>query len=172
MKKLIIAASFASCVFFAKAQNHTLVLKSGEKMNGTVQQVKDGSVSFLFKGNTMNFKVDEVNAIFFSEAQPELKTETVVAKDAGMRGVKYEMAGRTLVKQPKIDNLTMEKGVVVVEITIDKYGHVTKANPGAEGTTTTSNYLLTKGKQAAESVAFDNCPKCPLESKGTITLTF
>ena len=171
MKKLIIAAGLVCATFFVNAQN-TLVLKSGEKMSGTVQSVKDGSVSFLFKGNPMTFKVEDVSAIFFTESQPELKTETATAKDAGMRGVKYEMPGRTLVKPPKIDNLTMEKGVVVVEITIDKYGHVTKASPGAEGTTTMSNYLLTKAKQAAESVAFDNCAKCPLETKGTITLNF
>lgn len=171
MKKLILAVGLVCAAFFVNAQN-TLVLKSGEKMSGTVQSVKDGSVNFLFKGNPMTFKVEDVSAIFFTESQPELKTETAPAKDAGMRGVKYEMPGRTLVKPPKIDNLTMEKGVVVVEITIDKYGHVTKASPGAEGTTTTSNYLLTKAKQAAESVAFDNCAKCPLETKGTITLTF
>jgi hypothetical protein len=82
------------------------------------------------------------------------------------------MAGRKLVNQPKVDNLTQEKGIVVVSINIDKYGHVKKAEPGAEGTTTTNNYLLTKAKQAAESAIFDNCPTCPLDSKGTITIIF
>ncbi len=66
----------------------------------------------------------------------------------------------------------MEKGIVVVEITINKYGNVIKAVPGIEGSTTTSNYLFTKAKQAAQSVMFDTGPTMPLEQKGTITITF
>jgi hypothetical protein len=159
------------CITTYVQAQHTLILKSGEKMTGTVQQIKDGTISFLFKGNAMTFPVSETAAIYFSEGANEIKSGKEMS-DSGMRGVKYEMPGRTLTKPPKIENLTMEKGIVVVEITIDKYGHVTKASPGAEGTTTTSNYLLTKAKQAAESVLFDNCAKCPLETKGTITLTF
>ena len=82
------------------------------------------------------------------------------------------MPGRKLNRQPKIDNLTMEKGIVVIAITINKYGNVVKAEPGAEGTTTTSQYLLTKAKQAAESAMFDGGTTFPLEQKGTITVTF
>ena len=82
------------------------------------------------------------------------------------------MNGRKMTKQPTVSNLTMEKGLVVVDITINKYGNVIKAEPGAEGTTTTSQYLLTKGKQAAESAAFDTGPTMPLEQKGSITITF
>ncbi|MBS1765464.1 MAG: hypothetical protein JSS90_10910 [Bacteroidetes bacterium] len=171
MKKIILIGAFCLGSFTIFAQ-HTLVLKSGEKMNGTLQQVVDNKVSFKFKGNVMSFPLNEVSSISFSDASNEMKVQESEIKNAEVRGVKYEMAGRTLTKQPKIENLTMEKGIVVVEITIDKYGHVTKASPGAEGTTTTSNYLLTKAKQAAESVLFDNCPKCPLETKGTITIPF
>ena len=47
-----------------------------------------------------------------------------------------------------------------------------KAEAGADGTTTTSNYLLTKAKQAAESAMFDGGTTFPLEQKGTITITF
>ncbi|HNR47937.1 MAG TPA: hypothetical protein PKN14_01680 [Bacteroidia bacterium] len=171
MKKIILSGIFFLGVMQLSAQ-HTLILKSGEKMNGTLQQVVDNKVSFKFKGNVMSFPLNEVSSITFSDASHEMKLQDSEIKNAEVRGVKYEMAGRTLTKQPKIENLTMEKGIVVVEISIDKYGHVTKATPGAEGTTTTSNYLLTKAKQAAESVLFDNCPKCPLESKGTITIPF
>jgi hypothetical protein len=82
------------------------------------------------------------------------------------------MAGRKMIKDPKVDNLTMEKGIVVVEITINKYGNVIKAVPGIEGSTTTSSYLLTKAKQAAESVQFDTSPVMPQSQTGTITVTF
>ena len=170
IRKIIATQSLLLCSATFLFAQHTLVLKSGEKMTGTVQQIKDGNISFLFKGNPMTFKVSEASAIYFDAATETKADNTEMSAD--MRGVKYEMPGRTITKPPKIENLTMEKGVVVVEISIDKYGHVTKASPGAEGTTTTSSYLLTKAKEAAESVMFNNCPKCPLDTKGTITLTF
>lgn len=170
MKKIIIAFCAILLNIGANAQ-HTLVLKTGERMSGEVKSLENGKVNFIFKGNTMSFTVAEIEAIWFSK-----KAEAVDAKpggqNTGMKGVSFEMAGRQLTKPPLVDNLTMKKGIVVVAISIDKYGHVTKAEPGAEGTTTTDTYLLTKGKQAAESALFDNCSKCPTEMKGTITLTF
>jgi hypothetical protein len=171
MQKVIITCLFSIFIHFATAQ-HTLVMKSGEKMNGEVQGIKDGTVSFLFKGNTMSFKISEVSAIYFDDkamGNNEVKTANSAS---GTKGISYVMNGRKLINQPKVDNLTQEKGIVVVSIDIDKYGHVKKAEPGAEGTTTTSNYLLTKAKQAAESAIFDNCATCPLDSKGTITIIF
>jgi hypothetical protein len=170
MKNIFLSMALLGASYLSNAQ-HTLVLKTGEKMNGTLQTVKDGNVSFLFKGNAMNFKMGEVSEIILDAKGEEQKASTAPA-DAGMRGVSFVMAGRNLVKPPKIDNLTMEKGIVVVALTIDKDGNVRKAEPGAEGTTTTSSYLLTKAKQAAQTVQFDKCPKCPLESQGTITITF
>lgn len=170
MKRIFLSAALLAASVFAYAQ-HTLVLKTGEKMNGTLQSVKEGNVSFLFKGNAMNFKLGEVSSILLDSKQEEQKVSAVPA-DAGMKGVNFVMPGRTLVKPPKIDNLTLEKGIVVVALTIDKDGNVRKAEPGAEGTTTTSSYLLTKAKHAAQTVQFDKCPKCPLESQGSITITF
>jgi hypothetical protein len=170
MKKIIFILSAILFSYSVNAQ-HTLVLKSGEKMNGEVKKLEDGKITFMFKGNAMTFTVAEIEAIYFSK-----KAEDAAAKPAeqttGMKGVSFEMAGRQLVKPPKAENLTMKKGIVVVAISIDKYGHIMKAEPGAEGTTTTDDYLLKLAKQGAESAMFDNCPKCPLEMKGTITLTF
>ena len=45
-----------------------------------------------------------------------------------------------------------------------------KAKP--KGTTTSSEYLLTKAKQAAESTLFDNVPTAPLEQKGFMVIPF
>jgi hypothetical protein len=149
---------------------HSLLLKSGERMSGEVLSINDGTLSFSFKGNAMTFKISEVQSIQFSDGTP--KTAASVPATSGTKGVSYVMNGRKLTKQPVINNLTTEKGIVVVEITINKYGNVVKAEPGAEGTTTTSQYLMTKAKQAAESVAFDSAPTSPLEQKGTITITF
>lgn len=59
-----------------------------------------------------------------------------------------------------------------MEITIDKYGHVMKAVPGAPGSTTADEYLKTKAKQAAESTLFDNVPTAPTEQSGYMIIVF
>lgn len=140
-------------------------------MNGEVKSLNDGVIKFNFKGNEMSFKLAEVSSLMFDNAAPSGSKSTEVS-GSSTKGVSYVMAGRKMTKEPKIDNLTMEKGIVVVEITINKYGNVIKAVPGIEGSTTTSNYLFTKAKQAAQSVMFDTGPTMPLEQKGTITITF
>src|SRR5205823_2929565 len=110
-----------------------------------------------FKGNPMTFKLVEVASITFDQSAPVVTKSSASSgiTPSGTKGVSYVMNGRKMTKQPTVSNLTMEKGIVVVDITINKYGNVIKAEPGAEGTTTTSQYLLTKGKQAAESAQFD-----------------
>lgn len=171
MKKVIAVILVSICSLSLSAQ-HTLILKSGEKMSGEVKTLADGVVKFMFKGNEMNFKVTDISSIQFDGTEePTIKTAGAKS-GSSTKGVSYTMAGRQMTKEPKIDNLTMEKGIVVVEITINKYGNVVKAVPGIEGTTTTSNYLLTKAKQAAESVMFDTSPIMPQSQMGTIMITF
>jgi hypothetical protein len=150
---------------------HAVILLNGERYSGELQSVKDNTVTFFHKGTTLTFHVGEVKSIDFN--QPVKSGEAAGSGvNSGTKGVSYVMPGRKLIKQPKIDNLTMERGIVVVAITINKYGDVVKAEPGAEGTTTTSQYLLTKAKQAAESAKFDGGTTMPLEQRGAITLTF
>lgn len=173
MKRIYFLLFALTIPFFGIAQ-HTLMLKSGEKMNGEVQSIKEGVLSFSFKGNPMTFKLVEVASITFDQSAPVVTKSSTSSgtTPSGTKGVSYVMNGRKMTKQPTVSNLTMEKGIVVVDITINKYGNVIKAEPGAEGTTTTSQYLLTKGKQAAESASFDTGPTMPLEQKGSITITF
>lgn len=147
---------------------HTLHLRSGEKMTGEVKSINDGTLKFLFKGNEMSFRVNEIRTISF-ESDAGFAVGAVIAST---KGVSYVMAGRKMIRDPRIDNLTMEKGIVVVEITINKYGNVVKAVPGIEGSTTNSQYLLTKAKQAAESAMFDTSPVMPQSQTGSITITF
>lgn len=47
----------------------------------------------------------------------------------GKFDVQYMMKGRTIINQPKVDIMTEEHGTVVVDIVIDKYGHVVSATP-------------------------------------------
>jgi hypothetical protein len=168
MKKLVCSLAFLFILTGLNAQ-HVVTLRSGEKMTGTVKSMNDDMIKFSFKGNEMNLKVAEVSSIVFDDHS---MSKTNQVSSASSKGVSYVMSGRKMIKEPKIDNLTMEKGIVVVEITINKYGNVVKAVPGIEGSTTTSNYLLTKAKQAAESAKFDTSPVMPLEQKGSITITF
>lgn len=159
------------CFAFPAYAQHTLLLKSGEKMSGEVKSIQDGKLSFLFKGNIMSFNVSDIETIHFSDRTAG-SVQSSIEMNTGMKGVSYVLEGRKITKAPVYENLTMKKGIVVVAISVDKYGHVTKAEPGVEGTTTTDSYLLTLAKKGAETTLFDNCPKCPLEMKGTITLTF
>ena len=170
MKKIWFAVfSFLILSAVSVQAQHVLTLKSGEKMSGEIKSMQDGVINFDFKGNEMKFKVAEVRSIQFDQATA---TSEITSKSTAVKGVTYVMAGRKMTKEPKLDNLTMEKGVVVVEITINKYGNVIKAEPGIEGSTTTSKYLLTKAQQGAQSAMFDTSPVMPLEQKGTITFTF
>lgn len=96
--------------------------------------------------------------------------ETIIK--VGNYEVKYSMKGRVITNKPKVDIMTEEHGTVMVDVTIDKYGHVISAVPGGKGTTTESKYLRTKAKQCAESALYDTKPTSPLKTQGTFLITF
>lgn len=180
MKKIIVVVLINLFIVSVHAQ-HVVTLKTGEKMNGKVQSLKDGVISFEFKGNMMKLNVSDVTSVSFSEAvettkpvvaEPRMKEMGEKQLVSGSYLIKYKVADRTIVRTPQVSNLTQEKGTVVVDVSIDKYGHITKAVSGGKGTTTASEYLLTKAKQAAESALFDNVPTAPLEQTGYIIITF
>ena len=54
---------------YAGISQNKLTLKSGETMNGEVKSIKDGILSFSFKGNLMSFKTAEISSIIFSESK-------------------------------------------------------------------------------------------------------
>jgi len=180
MKKIIVFV-IAVCALHIAAAQQVVVLKTGEKMSGVVQRLNDGTLEFLYKGSVLKLKVDELYSINFVEqaniagggstapTQREIGEKQIMA---GSYMIRYKVADRTVAKAPKVDNLTQKKGTVVVEITIDKYGHVIKANPGAPGSSTTDEYLKTKAKQAAESALFDNVPTAPTEQSGYMIVVF
>jgi hypothetical protein len=179
MKKILFV--LVSCLIVIKAEaQHTVNLKSGETMSGKVQSLKDGIINFEFKGNVLKLNVADVSSINFGESTiassskaEELKKEPgekQITTDS--RLIRYKVADRTISKPPLVSNLTQEKGTVVVDVTINKYGHVIRAIPGGKGSTTASEYLLTKAKQAAESTLFDNVPTAPLEQKGYMVIPF
>lgn len=114
---------------------------------------------------------------FFSIAIPATKAQDNKVQEelsikVGNYEVRYSMKGRTITNKPRVDIMSEEHGTVVVDVTIDKYGHVISAIPGGKGTTTESKYLMTKAKQCAETALYDTKPTYPLKTQGTFSITF
>ncbi|MFP4025753.1 MAG: energy transducer TonB, partial [Thiohalospira sp.] len=91
---------------------------------------------------------------------------------SGGAGINYSLEGRNPESLPKPEYNYQIEGKVVVEITVDKYGNVTDANPGVKGSTTLEATLLASAKKAALKAKFDRKPDAPAYQKGTITYYF
>lgn len=185
-KRIFISAAAALFSVTCFAQN-TIVMKSGEKISGVIASVKDGYVNYTQKNNPKSVSIKDVSAIYFEDQGAAAPTSASTAAPAGSAAprekgeknvtyqsynIRYKVADRTILKPPVVTNLTEQKGTVVVNISVDKYGHVVKAVPGGDGSTTNSEYLNTKAKQAAESAQFDSTPTSPLETKGYMIIQF
>ena len=90
----------------------------------------------------------------------------------GTEGISYDLAGRQAMSLPKPTYDIRSEGIVVVEITVDRNGKVTKAVPGVKGSTTLEEYFLRVAREAAMSAKFDRKPDAPVIQKGTITYHF
>ena len=86
--------------------------------------------------------------------------------------IRYQMKDRDITLAPRVSIGTEDKGVVVVEVTINRSGLVMKAVPGVTGSTTTNEYLLTKAMFAAQGARFEKSSVAPVSQKGTITITY
>lgn len=73
---------------------------------------------------------------------------------------------------PKPRAVTGEKGVVVVQISVDQYGNVIEAISGAEGTTIFDDAQLNAARNAAMKAHFNTSANAPVSQTGTITYTF
>jgi len=87
-------------------------------------------------------------------------------------GVSFSLDGRTVQNLAKPDFIGNEDGTVVVEVTVDKSGRVTKADAGVKGSNTTNPELLAAAKRAALLTKFNSDGKAPSFQKGTITYRF
>ncbi len=87
-------------------------------------------------------------------------------------GISYSLAGRSAQSLPKPYYPGNEEGVIVVQVTVDKYGKVTSAEPGVRGSTTYNSQLLNAAKQAALKARFNVDDKAPAFQQGTITYRF
>lgn len=91
---------------------------------------------------------------------------------SGTEGVSFDLAGRQAQSLPKPKYDIQSEGIVVVEVTVDRNGNVTKATPGVKGSTTLEEYFLRVASEAALTAKFDRKPDAPVIQKGTITYHF
>lgn len=90
----------------------------------------------------------------------------------GTGGVSADLAGRSAKDLPLPKYDYQGEGIVVVEVTVDRTGKVTSANPGVKGSTTLDEYLLKVAKEAAMLASFDEKPDAQVLQRGTITYHF
>ncbi len=85
-----------------------------------------------------------------------------------------QLSGRTVMGTLPVPatSLSRDSGTVVVSVRVDQYGNVTKATPGADGTTLTDNALWTAARTAAMKAHFDMDANAPAIQTGTITYIF
>jgi len=88
-------------------------------------------------------------------------------------GNSYSLGGRGLKGGlPRPSYPGNEQGKVVVEIFVDRYGNVIKANAGIKGSTILSKPYLDAAYNAAIKAKFDAKPDAPELQRGTITYKF
>ncbi len=87
-------------------------------------------------------------------------------------GVSYSLSGRTASSLPKPKYPGDDEGLVVVKVTVDKFGNVTAAEPGVRGTTIMNQKFWNEAKQAALRAKFNNKEDAPAFQQGTISYRF
>jgi len=88
------------------------------------------------------------------------------------KGPSYSLSGRQANYIPMPTSRSREQGKVVVAITVNRKGEVTKAVAGMRGTTTADNSLWKLAQESALKARFDTKNDAPEEQKGTITYIF
>ena len=87
-------------------------------------------------------------------------------------GNKWALSGRGLVGRLPLPAYTVQdQGIVVVAITVDKNGNVTKATAGVKGSTTLNRTLLDAAEKAARQAKFTPKPDV-VEQTGMLTYIF
>ncbi|WP_347841054.1 cell envelope integrity protein TolA [uncultured Draconibacterium sp.] len=87
-------------------------------------------------------------------------------------GVSFSLSGRSAKSLPKPNYPGNDAGIVVVKVTVDKYGKVTSAEPGARGTTIANKAFWDEAKQAALKASFNIDENAPAFQQGTISYRF
>jgi hypothetical protein len=160
---------------FAYSQ-HSVIMKDGTQKKGKVLSMKGPVLTVHTNGRPIDILVSDVRTVhFYDEVKPGAVPSANLMKKfkVGFDEIEYLMEGRQMVKFPKIGLGTKDNGIVIVDVTIDKYGNVLSADPGAPGSKTTDDkYLYVKAQSACQQAKFDNDRTAPLSTKGKIYVVF
>lgn len=162
--------------FFTMFGQHSVVLKTGERLEGVVLELQNDELLMSVNRQPRKIQVKDVSSIFFNEHIPydgSLKQGTPVKTiQSGDYTIEYNMKDREMVTPPKISNATEKKGTVVVEVIINRSGTVLESKAGVVGSTTSDEYLLTKAEYACRGARFNEHMTGPIETTGTITIHY
>ena len=176
MSRTLITSFLLSFFLITSASaQHTVIMKDGSQKNGEVKSISGPTFTFFTNGRPLDMLVSDVRTIHFYDEKKVAASPTNLRKTfkEGFKDIEYEMEARKMIKFPTIGLGTKDEGVVVVDVTIDKYGNVLRADPGAPGTKTTDDkYLFVKAKSACQQAKFDNDATAPLSTTGKIYVTF
>ena len=84
----------------------------------------------------------------------------------------YQLGNRKALNKPQPNYICDEEGVVVVQISVDKSGKVTNANPGVRGTTNSAKCLLDQAKTAAMNTKWQSDASAAETQVGKIIYNF
>lgn len=123
------------------------------------------NLSYYEKGST--------SFIVYSGYEFECKNNLSPMVEASSSSNGITLKGRNVVGIIARPEYTVkDSGTVVVTVWVDQYGNVTKAQPGAEGTTVNNSELWRSARKAALATRFNSDDDAPLLQQGTITYVF
>jgi hypothetical protein len=177
MKTYLIAAALFLGSLTSIAQ-HSVVLKTGEKVQGVVMALNDDVLTVYVNRVAREIHLRDVSSIFFDEYVPydgSLTQDTPIKKIKSLDGgytVEYQIKDREMTLAPRLSNATQKQGTVVVEVVVNRAGTVMKAKAGITGSTTSDEYLLTKAEFACKGVQFSEHMTGPLETTALIIIHY
>ncbi len=87
-------------------------------------------------------------------------------------GTSYSLDGRSGLSLPKPNYPGNDEGIVVVQVTVNKAGQVTKAEAGVKGSNTADPDMIAAARKAALQARFNADENAPAFQVGTITYRF
>jgi len=161
--------------------------EKGEKVEETtIEEVEEKEVvkeepkvnpAAMYKGKSKNASENASEGITGKEGDQGKPTGTKTSKNyIGQGGFgdgkNWSLKGRKPTYLPKPSDDFAENGTIVVQITVNRYGKVTKAIAIDKGSTTTNSKLRRLAEEAAKKAVFNANPDAAELQRGTITYHF
>lgn len=90
----------------------------------------------------------------------------------GGNGSSFELGGRSMISGPKVGEKPTEEGRVVLNIWVDRQGNILRTSQNLKESTTTSQYLFSLAKKAAQKAKFNPSTNAAPEQRGKMTFIF